>query len=154
MLDDGPRPDAAVPPAVLAGNTGFLIGKVHERARDRFEQALAPLGLRVRHYGALAALDELGPVTQSALGERLRVDRSTMVAVVDELEVAGRVLRRRDPQDRRAYRLELTADGQAVLRRAVAVVGQVLDDVLAPLTQRQRRDLHGTLEVLLRHLGP
>lgn len=151
-VDDGGRADAPAP-AVLAGNTGFLLGKVHEQARDRFEQALAPLGLRVRHYGALAALDELGPVTQAALGERLRVDRSTMVGVVDELEAAGRVLRRRDPQDRRAYRLELTGDGRAVLRRAVGVVAEVLDDVLAPLTARQRHDLHRALEVLLRHLA-
>ena len=139
-------------PAVLSGNAGFLLGKVHELARDRFEQALAPLGLRVRHYGVLAALAEQSPVAQNALGERLYIDRSTMVAVIDELEAAGRVVRRRNPQDRRAYHLELTDDGRAALQEAGRVVDRVQDEVLAPLDHDQRQQLQAVLTALLRHL--
>jgi DNA-binding MarR family transcriptional regulator len=140
------------PPAVLAGNAGFLLGKVHELARDRFEQSLAPLGLKARHYGVLAALAEQSPVAQNALGDRLNIDRSTMVAVIDELEAAGRVVRRRNPQDRRAYQLELTEAGHAALKEAVRVVDRVQDEVFAPLDRGQRGQLQAMLTALLRHL--
>lgn len=142
------------PPAVLAGNAGFLLGKVHELARDRFEQALAPLGLKARHYGVLATLAEQGPVAQNALGDRLRIDRSTMVGVIDELEAAGRVLRRRNALDRRAYQLELTNAGQAIFQQAVRVVDQTQNEVFAPLGRPQRQQLHTMLTALLRHLTP
>ena len=140
------------PPEVLSGNAGFLVGKVHELARDRFEQALAPLGLKARHYGVLAALAEHSPVAQNALGDRLNIDRSTMVAVIDELERSGRVIRRRNPQDRRAYQLQLTGAGRAALREAVQVVDRVQDEVFAPLGRDQRGQLHAMLTALLRHL--
>lgn len=142
------------PPTVLAGNAGFLLGKVHELARDRFEQALAPLGLKARHYGVLAALAEQGPVAQNALGDRLHIDRSTMVGVIDELEAAGRVLRQRNPQDRRAYQLRLTDAGRATFQQAVQVVDQTQDEVFAPLGRPQRQQLHDMLTALLRHLTP
>ena len=142
------------PPAVLAGNPGFLLGKVHERARERFERALSPLDLTARRFGVLATLAEQGPEAQSVLGSRLDIDRSTMVSVIDELEAAGRVARRRDPRDRRAYRIELTEDGRTVLEQAVQVVGQVQDEVFAPLDRGQRDQLHAVLTVLLRHLAP
>ncbi len=151
--EDTRRPVPGAPPAVLAGNAGFLLGKVHELARDRFEQTLAPLGLKVRHYGVLVALAEQSPVAQNALGDRLGVDRSTMVAVIDELEAAGRVVRGRNPQDRRAYRLQLTDAGRAVLREAVQVVDRVQEEVLAPLDRVQREQLHAVLTALLRHLS-
>ena len=142
------------PPAVLAGNAGFLLGKVHELARDRFEQSLAPLGLKARHYGVLTAVAEQGPVAQNALGDRLNIDRSTMVAVIDDLEAAGRVTRRRNPRDRRAYWIQLTDEGRSLLEQANQVVGRVQDEVFAPLDRAQRHQLHTALAALLRHLTP
>ena len=110
--------------------------------------------VRARHYGVLAALDEQGPLAQNVLGERLTIDRSTMVGLIDELEATGRVVRRRDPRDRRTYRIELTEDGQAVLQQAVRVVVGVQDEVFAPLDRTQREQLHTTLTTLLRHPAP
>ena len=49
-----------------------------------------------------------GPLSQQRLGERTALDRTTVVAIVDGLEEAGYVERRRDPDDRRAYALEVT----------------------------------------------
>ena len=50
----------------------------------------------------------------------MRVDRTTMVAIVDELEAAGFVDRQRNPEDRRAYALEATDAGRAGSRRSAA----------------------------------
>jgi DNA-binding MarR family transcriptional regulator len=136
-------------PKALAASTGFLLSKAAQRANAEVEAALRPLGLRTRHYGVLAALAEAGPLSQQRLGEWLRVDRTTMVAVIDDLERHGLVLRRRLPRDRRAYALELTADGEAMLTRGREVISAAETRALAGLSAAERRQLHALLERLV-----
>ena len=72
-----------------------------------------------------------------------------MVAVVDELERAGFVERRRDPSDRRAYSLQATAKGRRVLDRAGDATERAEDEFLAPLPAADRRRLKQMLRTLL-----
>ncbi len=141
-------PTAALPTALTA-STGFLLSKAAQRAAADVEAALQPLGLRTRHYGALAALHEAGPLSQQRLGEWLRVDRTTMVAVVDDLERQGLVVRRRQATDRRAYALELTPAGTALLAQAREVIGAAEARALAALAAPERAQLHALLERLV-----
>lgn len=146
--------DRVSPPhGVLARRTGFLLGKAGQLARAEFDLALRPMGLKARHYGALAVLAAEGPHTQRDLGEKVQVDRSTMVAVIDELERLGLVERRRNPEDRRRYELTLTPAGSETLSKAEVVAEEVQEAVLAPLDDAQRRQLHELLTSLLRNLG-
>ena len=144
----GARADAL--PGVLARRTAFLLAKAGQMSREAFDRAVGPMGLKSRHYGALAVLNAEGPHAQRELGERLQIDRSTMVSVVDELEGMGLVERRRDPEDRRRYELTLTEAGRGVLSEADSLVEGVQEAVLAPLDEAQRRELHGLLMALLR----
>ena len=136
-------------PAVLAGSTGFLLNKAAQRAREHFERALAPLGLRSRHYGVLALLAEAGPLAQGEVGERLRVDRTTMVAVVDDLERLGLAERQRAPQDRRAYALAITPPGRHTLDEGRQLLATVEAELLAALSTDERRQLHALLALLV-----
>jgi MarR family transcriptional regulator, lower aerobic nicotinate degradation pathway regulator len=72
-----------------------------------------------------------------------------MVAVVDELEKAGFVERRRDPRDRRAYSLQATAAGRRVLRRAGEATKRAEEEFLAPLPAADRRRLKRLLSTLV-----
>ena len=141
-----------LPPAALARNTGFLMGKVSQLAREGFERALEPMGLKARHYGVMSALAEEGPHAQGDLGEKLAIDRTTMVGLVDELEGLGLVERRRDSEDRRRYDLALTDAGKRTISEAEAVAARVQDAVLAPLDDARRRQLHETLADVLQSL--
>ena len=141
-----------LPPVALARNTGFLMSKVSQLAREGFERALEPMGLRARHYGVLVALAGEGPHAQRDLGEKLAIDRTTMVGLVDELEGLGLVERRRDSEDRRRYDLVLTGAGKSTLSKAEAVAARVQDAVLAPLDNAERRQLHEMLASVLRNL--
>src|SRR5438132_14403186 len=80
---------SAVFPGSLAKRTGFLLAKASQRARELSEGSLAPIGIKPRHYCVLALLGEAGPSTQQALGDRLRIDRTSMVGVIDRLERLG-----------------------------------------------------------------
>jgi DNA-binding MarR family transcriptional regulator len=105
--------------------------------------------LRVKECGALSVLVEEGPLPQQRLGERQGIDRTTMVAIVDNLERKGLVERRRDPRDRRAYSLHATAKGRRALRRADAVAERAEEEFLAPLPARDRERLKQMLRTLL-----
>jgi DNA-binding MarR family transcriptional regulator len=132
----------------LADRLGPLLGRAHEAHRARSRDALTPLGLSLKGYGALAVLAADGPLSQQQLSRRQGIDRTTTVAVVDELEDAGAVERRRDPFDRRAYQLHVTPAGRGLLLRAEAVVIEAEDQFLAPLSLRERQRLKDALRAL------
>lgn len=136
-------------PEVLARYTAFLLSKAGQLSREKFDRAIKPMGLKSRHYGALAVLADEGPHAQQALGEKLQVDRSTMVTLVDELEEMGSVERRRDRIDRRRYELTITDAGRRTLSEAEDLVEGVQEMVLAPLDEAQRRELHELLTLIL-----
>jgi DNA-binding MarR family transcriptional regulator len=90
-----------------------------------------------------------GPLSQQRLGQRQGVDRTTMVAVVDDLERRGLVERQRRPHDRRAYSLHATAKGRRVLKRAIEAATRAEDEFLAPIPPRDRRRLKQLLQRLI-----
>jgi DNA-binding MarR family transcriptional regulator len=104
-------------------------------------------GLRGYHYRLLAALEEWGPASQADLGRSTGIDRSDVTAALAELEARHLVERRADPENRRRNIVTITADGISELAALDSVVGKVQDDLLAPLTQAQRRQF---IELLTR----
>jgi MarR family len=51
--------------------------------------SLAAEGIRTRHAALLVLIDAEGPMSQRALGRRLRIDKSPMVGLIDDLEQLG-----------------------------------------------------------------
>ncbi|MGW0809912.1 MarR family winged helix-turn-helix transcriptional regulator [Nonomuraea sp. NPDC002799] len=107
-------------------------------------------GLGVGAHLVLGMLDTVGPCSQQRLAEELRIDRSVMVSVCDELERAGHVRRERNPRDRRSYAVTLTAAGRRRLADAQTSVPAFLDDTFEALTPAERAQLATLLTKLLR----
>ncbi len=122
-------------------------------SQSELSRALEPVGIKPRGYGVLVVLAEEGPAPQRTVGERLGIDKNTMVVIVDELEEPGLVQRRRNPQDRRAYELTLTDAGHEALLEVESVVEGVEELVLAPLDEEGRQQLHESLLRLLPDFG-
>src|SRR5215469_13224419 len=80
--------------------------------------ALAPFGINGRQCAVLIAIDEQAPSSQHDIAQRMGVDRTTMVTLVDELEGKGLVERRPDPRDRRKNVVALTEAGRATVQGA------------------------------------
>jgi DNA-binding MarR family transcriptional regulator len=107
-----------------------------------YKPLLDPLGLTYPQYLAMLVLWESDGVTVSQLGERLMLDSGTLTPLLKRLEAAGLVQRLRDSADERRVRVQLTREGRALKRRALAVpeavacaAGCELDE-LARLTAR------------------
>jgi DNA-binding MarR family transcriptional regulator len=88
-------------------------------------------------------------MAQQRVSETLRVDRTTIVALVDELERKGFVERKRDPGDRRAYAVEITPKGARTLQRARTVVDAAEVEFTAALSAAERRQLRELLAKLM-----
>ncbi|MEU5860886.1 MULTISPECIES: MarR family winged helix-turn-helix transcriptional regulator [unclassified Nonomuraea] len=130
-------------PPTLLGTTTFVLHKVGVANRRALAARLtADTGLSLWEFAALATLDDFGPAAQREVGDRLGLDPSDMVRLMDGLMNEGLAARERDPADRRRYRISLTAAGRDTLERARAVVADVERETLAPLTDAERRHLH------------
>jgi DNA-binding MarR family transcriptional regulator len=138
-------PSLETPPAALAERLGFLLKHAQLALAPSVERALAPLGLDGREFAVLSVLVSEGPRSQQRLSERMRVDRTTMVALVDALERKGLVERRRQTRDRRAYAVHVTRKGRRTLERATGIVEAAEDELLGPLSHADRRRLKDLL---------
>jgi DNA-binding MarR family transcriptional regulator len=144
--------DSVVPPE-LQGDLDYLLCKVSDVVRRRVDTGLAGLGLRASHHALLRVLRACGATSQQDLAHRLFVDPSTIVSLVDHLEKAGLVTRRRNPADRRVSLIELTADGEQRLAKAEDRFVELRDDVFAKLPEPEREQLRRLLLSLARTSG-
>jgi DNA-binding MarR family transcriptional regulator len=113
----GLRSETAPLPA-LASRLGYLLKHAQHRLAEFTSAAMAPYGVTGRESAVLTAIDSQVPVSQQDVALRLGVDRTTMVALIDDLEGKGLVQRRKDPDDRRKNVVQLTDLGRATLRDA------------------------------------
>jgi DNA-binding MarR family transcriptional regulator len=123
-----------------------LLGHLARRLRTAMESELDGFGLRARHLLALTVLRELGQTSQANLSEALRLDRTNLVGLLNELEDAGLIERRRSPEDRRRHMVALTPTGGSRLEEMERAVAGVEERILAPLDFDQRVTLHALLQ--------
>ncbi|MFB4267101.1 MarR family winged helix-turn-helix transcriptional regulator [Nonomuraea sp. GTA35] len=128
-----------------------LVNQVATSANRLVDQALAGPGLRRYHYSLLAALEEFGPASQAALGRRTGIDRSDIVATVNELAERGLVERSPDPDDRRRNVITVTPAGARQLAELDRLLSGAQDELLAALTRAEREQLIGLLTRVADH---
>jgi DNA-binding MarR family transcriptional regulator len=141
----------AKPTSTSSAACGVLFFRLSRASGEGMGDALARLGMRPAEYAILHQLAEAGPVSQQALGRALRIHPSNLVGLIDELEGDELVTRRRDPEDRRRYLLELTAKGGRRLGQAEQATMETERELLSPLTRTERERLHELLGRLAGH---
>ena len=139
----------ALLPEPLDHHSSLIILRLATWVKAALDQALEPYGLKSRHYTVLSVLTHHGAWTQLAVGQNLQIDKATMVSVVDDLERLLLVMRERDSQDRRNYRLLITDAGRAIVGKAEASIDTTEAELFAPLVVSQRRELHAMLTRLI-----
>ena len=117
----------------LNSRLGYLLKHAQLNFAESGARALEPLGINGRQLAVLVVLDA-EPLSQLDAAKRLGVDRTTMVALIDELEDLELVERRRSPDDRRKNIVELTAHGEQTLAEGERRRQEAEDAFLAELT--------------------
>jgi MarR family transcriptional regulator, transcriptional regulator for hemolysin len=133
--------------ALQQPDTGWLLARASHALSSAVAAGLRQQGLSLRGYVVLQ-LAVQRPLAQQALAATLGLDKTTMVATVDELEQARLVERRPDPADRRVRLVAVTDAGRGALDRAHALVSATEDELLADLGD-DRATLRRLLETAL-----
>jgi DNA-binding MarR family transcriptional regulator len=102
---------------------------------------------------ALATIERTGPLTPSALADCERIQRPTATRVVARLEAAGLVTRTPDPDDGRVFRVAITAQGRALLKRIRTRKNEYLARRLRDLTPDEQDTLAEAATILERLLA-
>ena len=125
----------------VAGRPTWLLSRANLRAQAILAAAFAEEGVRGLHFRLLAALDQYGPSSQADLGRHTGIDRSDVVATLNDLVAEGLAQRRPDPTDGRRNVITATRAGTRLLVRLDARLDSVQDAVLEPLDPGERATL-------------
>lgn len=150
-VDDEPgtEPAEKLTAATISLDAGFLLAKVHAGGSALNNRALAAFDLKERSYSVLALANSGLEPTQREMAEFLSLDPSQIVALIDELEKRGLVIRAPGKLDRRAKIVSSTPEGEALFRRAEAAARDAESAALAGLSAPEIETLKGLLRKAL-----
>lgn len=129
---------------------GHAIRRLHQISVGIFLQELADVGVTPVQYAALQVVGNRPGIDQRTLARSIALDASTTGGVVDRLEARGWMARRTAPEDRRARQLVLTPAGEQALADCIPGMLRAQEQILAPLTERQRTEFMRLLSLLVR----
>ena len=125
--------------------TQLIERRVRSRLRERFATTLPRFDLMAqleRHPEGLK---------MNALSRLLMVTGGNVTAIVDQLEKEGLVERLDEPDDRRAFRIRLTRNGDKSFAEMARAHEQWVVELLAGLSSRERDELLKLLAKLKQH---
>jgi DNA-binding MarR family transcriptional regulator len=138
----GPGPE-------LSRRLGYLLKHAQLQMAELTAAALAPYVINGRELAVLLVLADGQPASQQQAAQRLAIDRTTMVAMLDTLEGKGLVSRHPDADDRRRNVVELTDAGRDILQRAVKASDDAERVLLAPLSPQAAQQLRNSLQAIV-----
>ncbi len=120
---------------------GYNLKRAYVVAMSGFQEAVGDPTLSPRVLSALTIVVTNPNLTQSDLARRLGVERSGLVAIVDQLEEKGCLRRVMVPGDRRSFALVPTPRGVEICRVAYRRVKEYEDRILDVLSGSERTQL-------------
>ncbi|MBA2464646.1 MAG: MarR family transcriptional regulator [Nocardioidaceae bacterium] len=135
--------------AVDAMHAVTSLMRVQQLVLAQLDEILRQHGLTFARYEALVLLtfSRTGALPLGKMGERLQVHATSVTSIVDRLETAGLVVRRRHPDDGRAVLAEITEDGRATVEQATAELVEARF-ALTVLTPEQLQEISALLRPL------
>ncbi|WP_086847883.1 MarR family winged helix-turn-helix transcriptional regulator [Amycolatopsis kentuckyensis] len=137
-------------PLAVTQRLGYLLKHAQLRLAELAEPLYAPLGVTGRQLALLALFGDGPARSQQDGAARLGVDRTTMVALVDELEAKGLVRREVAPGDRRKRLVLLTPEGERVREAGAERTRQAEALLLEPLSAEDAERLRAALHQVVR----
>jgi DNA-binding MarR family transcriptional regulator len=128
---------------------GYAIRRLHQISVGIFLQSVGEGGVTPVQYAAMQVVSNQPGIDQRTLARSIALDTSTTGGVVDRLEARGWLERRISPEDRRARQLFLTRTGDQALVETIPAMLRAQEQILGPLTERQRKEFMRMLQVLV-----
>jgi DNA-binding MarR family transcriptional regulator len=121
------------------------MAETHRMMRRFYDRGASALGVTSAQWRLLLRLAREPGLKQVELAERLDVEPITACRIVDRLEDAGLVERQRDPDDRRAWRLVLTAKAAPILEKLRLLAEEMSAEAFAGMSIEEIEAMRGKL---------
>jgi DNA-binding MarR family transcriptional regulator len=132
-------------PATAQANATGSIGLLTKLSKVVYKRAdEETIGMRLKQLIALEYLQEESCL-QQGLAQLLMLDSNNCVLLLNDLDEAGYVERRRDPEDRRRHIVEITTAGQEALAEGQRRLEDLESEVLGHLSPDERKRLRDLL---------
>lgn len=131
---------------------GFLLHDVARLLRKNFNRRVQSLGMTQEQCRVILHLSRNEGVQQVALAELLEIKPITLARLLDKLEESALIERRRNPDDRRAFRLYLTPGAHAVLQNILAIGAATRADANKDISAADLQKLFSVLSRLKTNL--
>lgn len=125
----------------LESLAGYHLRRASGVFSNDFSRAIEGTGMRQVLFGILSVVGANKDINQGEVGRLLGIQRANMVALINQLVDAGLVDRQTATYDRRAFALNLTPAGDAMLKDCLARIEQHEQRMLAGFTAAERRTL-------------
>jgi DNA-binding MarR family transcriptional regulator len=122
----------------LENGVGFLLRLLEAKYDGLYQSMTQQNDITPRQFGVLMALLQQGPMTPSALAERISCDRNTLSEMLKRMTARRLISKKSHPDDRRSIQVQITAKGTNALMAVVPVAARLQDLMLAPLSQDDR----------------
>ena len=121
--------------------------------RTKLDERLRAINQSAARMETLSAIINMqGPVSQSDVARRLRVEGATITRMIDLLSAEGLVERGPHPSDRRINLLQLTPLGEQELEKIFRVYDFAREDLLSDLSPDDIAELHRMTKLMLERL--
>lgn len=124
-----------------AGSFGYQINHLARLLARSLRARIEPLGVVPGQFAQLLVLFEEDGLIQSELTKRVRIDQSTLAHTLKRMERDGLVTRVQDENDRRQFRVFLTAQAHDLRPKLMAAAAEINDLVLDGLEMAERHTL-------------
>jgi DNA-binding MarR family transcriptional regulator len=132
---------------------GYLLADSARMLRREFDSRVRELGMTGPQARLLLNLEVSEGENQGFYAERLDVEPISLTRMIDRMEESGLLERRRDPSDRRAWRVHLTPRARAVIEQVRSHAGPLQEMLLAGLDPAERVALARSLETVRANLS-
>lgn len=109
---------------VLTSHLGYGLRRAQVWVFQDFIRTLSVIDIRPAQYSVLVVIGANPGLSQAELADRLAIERARLVHMLDNLQRRGLTERLPSPTDRRTHALQLTKDGQKLLKRAKALAAR------------------------------
>src|SRR5437588_12159300 len=133
---------------ITAPRLWLVIFKSYRALSQLAERSIANAGLCLTDFAALEALLHKGPLTISAIQDRVLLASGSMTAAIDRLEKRGLVVRKSTSSDRRARIVQLTQEGERIAAEYFESNAKDLEELMSALSAKEKQQVYGSLKKL------
>jgi MarR family 2-MHQ and catechol resistance regulon transcriptional repressor len=131
---------------ITAPRLWLVLARAYGSVVSYIEGSFTAQGIGLSDFMVLEVLLHKGPLTISAIGEKVLLASASMTSAIDRLEKLGLVLRRSCSSDRRIRLVELTDEGRGFIEEIYARHEKDLERIAEGLSEAERRTMYEGLK--------